>query len=119
MKKLTLAIAVILVLVTGLVLTGCYWEDRNEDEGDRTTKQYAFTDFTEIKIGDAFHLEVIPSDTFSISITAGDKVMEKLEVSVSGEKLIIDIDGWFFNFSRSPEAVITLPVLEGLDLSGA
>lgn len=119
MRKTTLVIAVILVLATGLMTTGCVRIDRYEEEGDRTTKQFGITGFTEIQIGDAFRLEIIPSDTFSIAITAGDKVMEKLDVHKSGETLVIDIEGLWFNFHQSPEAVITMPVLEGLDMSGA
>ncbi|MCJ7605630.1 MAG: DUF2807 domain-containing protein [Dehalococcoidales bacterium] len=119
MKKLTLAIAVILVLVTGLLLTGCYWEDRSHEDGEKVTMHYGLAGFTEIEIGDAFQLDVIPSDTFSVTIEAGENLLDKLDVSVSGEKLIIRVDGWSFNFSETRKAVITMPVLEGLDLSGA
>ena len=118
MKKILLVM--LAIIVTGLALSGCYRVDRTvEEEGDRITQDYDFTGFTEIEIGNAFKLDVIPSDSFSITVTAGEKFLEKLDVYLEGDRLVFDLNSWTFIFNESPEAVITMPELTGLHLSGA
>ena len=119
MKRITLALAVIMVLVMGVVFTGCIRIDRFADEGNRTSRTYDMTGFKQIEIGNAFQLEVVPSDTYSVNITAGDKFLEKLDVHLRGDTLVIRLNGWSFTFNESPRAVITMPELTGLDISGA
>lgn len=120
MRKITLALAVIMVFVIGVVFTGCIRIDRFSDEG--TTKNLIYTNltgFTKIEIGNAFQLEVIPSDTYSVNITAGSNFLDKLDVSVRGDTLVFRLTGWQFSLHQAPRAVIYMPELTGLDLSGA
>jgi hypothetical protein len=117
MKRLALAVA--LVLAVAAVLSGCIRIDRYADEGSRTTREYDLTGFKKIEIGHAFQLEVAPSDNYSITVTAGDKFLEKLDVHLRGETLVFSLSSWMFTFHESPRAVVTMPELTGLDLSGA
>lgn len=121
MKKITVVLAVLLIFIVGLTATGCIVKGTTtgEDAGDRTTRTYDYTDFTEIEIGNAFSLEVIPSDEYSITITAGENILNKLDVTKTGKRLEIDLDGWFFNLRGDMKATVTMPALEGLYLSGA
>lgn len=121
MKKLTIILTVLMVFILALTATGCIvvGEGNGEDEGSRTTRTYDFTDFTEVEIGNAFRLEVIPSDDYSITITAGQNILDKLRVNKSGGRLEIDLTGWIFSIRGNMEARVTMPVLEGLYLSGA
>ena len=119
MKTLTTISAIMLIVITGLLFTGCEKVPLDWQDGERMTRTFDYRDFTSVEVGYAFHLELIPSDDYSITITAGEKVFEHLEVTKSGDKLVIEVTGWWINIHRSPEVVIEMPVLEGIKLTGA
>ena len=119
MKKLIFAIALITILVAGTALTGCSRVLISTENGSLSARDYDFTDFTGIEIGHAFELEVTPSDVYKVTITAGESILKRIDVSKSGSVLKIDMDGWFFSWHSTPKVTITMPVLTWLDLSGA
>jgi hypothetical protein len=119
MKKYALILGLILILVSGAILAGCANVEISTDNGPTTTRDYDFTDFTGIEIGHAFDLEITRSDTYKVSITAGKNILEHIDVSKSGSTLKIDMDKWLFNWHSTPKAIITMPDLQGLNLSGA
>jgi len=119
MKKSILTVACIVILITAVLLAGCTAAIIKKEAGPTTTREYNFTDFTSIEIGHAFKLEVIPADTYSISISASEDVFDHIEVSKTGNKLKIDMDILIFRSHRAPRVKITMPELRGLYLSGA
>jgi len=80
-----------------------------------------FRDFTHVEASYACELEVTQSDSYSVSITAGDNLIKSVRVDTQDGTLRIRrtlsslrglIPGTF-------QAKVTMPVLERLDLSGA
>ena len=67
MKKAVIIISVTLLLVTGLIFTGC--RTVVEESGRVETRQYDVTGFTRLDIDSAFEVEVIRSNSFGVSIT--------------------------------------------------
>lgn len=85
------------------------------------TEEFNFGDFTRVEVGHAFEVEVVQSDSYSVSITTDDNLFKNLKVSKEGETLKIGRSrhiGWRLRSTR-PRARITMPVLKGLQLSGA
>jgi hypothetical protein len=120
MKRKIAIIAMILVLASLLPAVGCERVPIDEVEGPVVTRPYDFTGFTGIEIGDAFELEVTRADTYSVAITAREGLFDRINVSRQGETLKIDLeDFFFFHFNQSGKAVITMPELRRLELSGA
>ena len=119
MKKIALAIVLIALLTIADMLSGCGSVSIITDSGALTTQEYNFIGFTGIEIGHAFELEVTPSDTYGVTITAGKNILEHINVSKSGSILKIDMDNLLFNFHNIPKATITMPDPQGLNLSGA
>lgn len=85
------------------------------------TEELDFRDFTHVEAGYACELEVTQSDSYSVSITAGDNLIKSVKVDKQDGTLRIRrtlsslrglIPGTF-------QAKVTMPVLERLDLSGA
>ena len=85
------------------------------------TEEMDFSNFTHVNAGHACEVEVIRSDSYSVSITAGDTIIKSVKVVKEDETLKIRrtlsslrglIPGTF-------SAKITMPVLNGLDLYGA
>ncbi len=119
MKRIIFAIALIPVLIAGLLLAGCTRVVIETDNGPTATRHYDIADFTSIEVGFAFELEVTPADTYSVTITAGENIFDYIDVSKLGDTLKIDVKNLIINFHTSPKVEITMPELQGLDLSGA
>ncbi len=119
MKKTILTGALSMILIMGVLLAGCTAAIISKEVGPTITMHYVFTDFTRIEIGHAFELEIIPADTYSVQIVAGENVLDRIKVEQTGDKLEIGMDSLFFHSYRSPRVKITMPVLRGLYLSGA
>ncbi len=123
MKKLLIITAIIVIIVSASMFTGCIKVDLAEKNGPITTKTYDFTDFTGIDVGHCIELVVTPSDNYSVSVTAGENVLNHLNVHLDGATLVFSIEGWtdiwFTSWFDSPKVNITMPVLSKLHLSGA
>ncbi len=125
-NKRTLMVIVISLLLTTLLISGCsgILVTRNGDTelGEMETRQFDFTEFTNVDIGSAFSYEIKQSDTYSISIMAYENLFDDIRVSKEGQTLKIekDVPGTIFDigFDR-PKAIINMPQLYSLDSSGA
>ena len=106
MKKLIAAVLVVILLTLGL-LVGC--------EPVRT-QTYNFTDFTHVEVGYAFQVEVVQSNSYSISITAPEDLFNFIQVSKEGETLKIGLTQYM---GGTKKAEITMPDLRAINLSGA
>jgi len=122
MKKAISAILMI-VLATTLLLTSC--RTVMEGSGTTETREYDFSDFTKVEIGSAFDFEISCSDSYGISITMDDNMFEHIQVTKVGETLKIGITYkkaliTIVDFKTSArKAVIRMPRLDSLDVSGA
>ena len=89
-----------------------------EGSGNVIIEEKDFKDFTGVGIGNAFSVQVVQSDSFSVVITADDNIMDHIQVSKSGETLKIRLDrGGISNATM--RAKVTMPNLRKLHLSGA
>ena len=85
------------------------------------TEEMDFRDFTHVDAGHACEVEVVWSDSYSVSITAGDNVIKSVRVVKEDETLRIrrSLSSFRGLIPGTFSAKITMPVLKGLDLSGA
>jgi hypothetical protein len=105
---------VVLVALIGVLITGCSLIG----SGPIVEKAYDFTDFTEIEISHDFQYDISRADTFSLTVSTHENLVKSLDVSKSGHTLTIGFRP--DNIANSDgKAVITLPQLEGLQVSGA
>jgi hypothetical protein len=122
MKKLFLGITIIVVLVSVLMMTGCIRRDMSENAGPITTQSYDNTGFTGVEIGSALKLEVTQGSSYSVTVTAGKSLFDRIHVTQTGDVLKIYTEGWSINWwwgHNTPKVTITMPGLEKLELSGA
>ena len=118
MKRIIVCMTLLICLC--FVITGC----TSGNAGSETQRNYDFDGFNKIEVSSAFQVEVIPSDSYSITITAQKKLFDHITVTKTGDTLGISmkwsfgtwLSSWGF---RSPKARITMPVLTGLEMSGA
>ncbi|NLE08970.1 MAG: DUF2807 domain-containing protein [Dehalococcoidales bacterium] len=82
--------------------------------GELITETYEFTGFSFIEAERGFRLTVEESPSFSVSITCDDNVQQYLDIKQSDDTLYL---GFKKNGTATLRATITMPALEGLNLS--
>jgi len=119
MKKI-LVRGIILVILAATIgsLAGCN-VDRIVGSSNIITKDYDFTDFKNIEVSNAFEVDIVRADSYSVSITLNDNLFENLDISRSGDTLRIRMQPFTSFIHSTLKASISLPDLSLLRLSGA
>jgi hypothetical protein len=118
MRRLLVGLAVLMTFPA--LFAGC----ARGNPGPVTSRTYEHTAFSKIEVGSAFEVEVVQSSTWSVVLTAQEKLFEQIAVTKSGDTLEINLEwGWgtwvsSWGYQR-PKARITVPELSVLKLSGA
>ena len=89
------------------------------DTGRISTREYDFSDFTNIEVACCFLVTVTQSDSYRVSITGREKLFGYIDIDRSGSKLRISIKPFHFHTKPLLKVNITMPVLHKLRLSGA
>jgi hypothetical protein len=105
----------VLLMVAGL-LTSC---TVIVGSGDLKTENMDFSDFTGVDVGGAFEVEIVQSDSFSVSITADENLFDYIQVYKHGSTLKISVKPAVVFHSATHRAEISMPELFDLELSGA
>jgi len=120
MKRLGFIVALVSILILGNLLLGCTPIRVITDSGPVVSRDFDLADFTHVQVSNAFKIELIPSETYSVSITANENIFPHIDVSKSGNTLTIGVKDLYINIGDSTlEARVTMPELWRLELSGA
>jgi len=87
------------------------------------TQKYDLSGFSRVNVRFAMDVEIIQSETFGVSISGADSLIDDLNVYVEGDRLVL---GYRFNilsiftapFTRA-HAVISMPLIRELQVTGA
>ena len=115
-KRTLLCFGLVVIISTLIITTGCAVITGS---GDVVTREFNYDDFNRIEVGYAFTAEISQSDSYLIKISMDDNLFEYLEIGKSGDTLQITMEGGNIYSTTQLRAVITLPDLEQLELSGA
>lgn len=115
MKKTLSLVLVVVLIITGLI-SGC--GGVVSGSGNLETRTFDYTNFTKVEAQSGFHVEITRSSTYSIRVTVDDNIWEYLDVDKSGDTLVIRFTGNRLYSSVTKEAVITMPEIERIRLSG-
>ncbi len=120
MKKTANPVILAAVLIAAVLFSGC----EATPPGEVITEVKDFTDFTYVDVGSAFEVEITRSDSFSVIISADESLLDYVEVSKTGGTLKVYLmpHHIFTDFTlgaKTLKAEITMPALDGLQLSGA
>ncbi len=88
--------------------------------GKYATRDYAVTGFTGIDACCGFQVTVTGGDTYKVSVTADDNILEAVVVEKQGDSVRIGFDTKKFPSISSTrlEAQVTLPELKSVNVSG-
>jgi eukaryotic-like serine/threonine-protein kinase len=88
--------------------------------GRPASKTWDVADFNAIAIGSTFRAEITWGDTFKVTTSSDDNVVEHLSVVKEGKTLRVDLArGGNYGLVEPLTVAITLPSLEGLEVGGA
>ena len=120
---IVLIVIVVAVVAVGLLSTIFFfggWSPFGEivGSGDLITHEEMISDFTSVDAESGFMVEISKSNSYEVSVTTDDNVMEHIEIKKSGDTLVIGTK-WGYSFrSVTLKVEITTPELHSLELSG-
>ena len=107
------------------VSTSACSHERNEDPGPVTSRNFTVGNFTEVEVAGPFDVDVRTGANPSVSARGNQALLDKLEVEVKGDKLLIRTKNehhWFggwHNSRGSADLAITVPSLRAATLAGS
>jgi hypothetical protein len=111
---IVLLVVGIVVLVVGSILVFIWVLP-----GNQRTESLNFTGFSSVEAGSAFQVTITQSASYSVKISAGERVFDRIQVTQQGETLKIDVKPGVFFGVFGGKAEITMPSLDSLKISGA
>ena len=114
MSKALIVTGGVVVLIGMLILSGVILVD----SGKLQTQQKNLSDFTIINIQSGFQAQISQSDSYSVSITADNNVINRIDVNQSGNTLTIGLQLVSIFNMGTLKAQITMPDLQEIHLSG-
>ncbi len=109
-----------LTVISALVLAACgdgHGHRRITGSGHVVTEEKNFADFTTVDVRNVFQVEIVQSDSFNITITADDNLLEHTKVSQDEATLKIRFESRLYRHITM-RVEIAMPDLRGLDLNG-
>ena len=107
---------ILLILVSCLtVFTGC---DIVTGSGETSTFELDYSDYSRIEIDAGFDVDITRADAYFISITIDKSLYEYLSVAQRGDTLHVGLKSNYTYTAAARQAVIRLPDLRRLELSG-
>jgi len=107
-------VAAVVVTVVGAVVVYFWFLP-----GNLKTEEMEFSGFTAVEVGEAFEVSITQSSSFSVVITADEKIIGNIEVTQTENTLKIGLDPGVISGVLFRKAEITMPELDSLILSGA
>lgn len=86
--------------------------------GPIITRAYDLSGFNRVEVSSAFEVNIAPSSSYSISVTAYENLFDYVEVYTTTDTLFVRLKPGSFT-SSTHRVAITLPTLTYLNLSGA
>jgi RNA polymerase sigma factor (sigma-70 family) len=110
------------VLANDLLTANLGLKDEIVGSGKAVTKEIQVRDFTAVDVGSAFEVEITQGQAFKTTITIDDNLFEYVKAQKEDSTLKIHLviaPGHSIHTKAGMKAVITMPQLDALSLSGA
>ena len=123
LRRKVLGFILILSLTAVLlaVSTGCSGDADNAiiGSGNLTTEEMEFSNFTKVDVSHVFQANVTKGDSFSVSLTVDDNLLDYVVIRKSGDTLLIYLKSGYSYIQTTKIVDITMPEIENFSLSGA
>jgi hypothetical protein len=118
-KHIGFGIAILVALITLTSLVGCSDFHRVVGSKNIETKEFTYSGFNRIEVSSAFTVDITRSDTYHVSVTLNDNLLDELDISISGDTLRIRMNPFLSFMNTTQHATISMPELKSLVISGA
>jgi hypothetical protein len=111
------------IVASAAALAGC--EGHHESGGPTVSRNYQVGNFQQIEVAGPYDVEVRTGGNPGVSAQGPEKMLERIDVTVEGNRLVIRTrhEGGFFHFGFSHHGnvhfMVTVPQLSGADLTGS
>jgi hypothetical protein len=116
-KRLIILLSLILLLTIPVLSGGCTYEVIN-GSGENASWEMDYTDFARLEINSGFDAEITRADAYAIAITIDKALYEYLSINQRGNTLHIGLKSGYTYANAIRKAIITMPDLSKLELSG-
>lgn len=125
--------ALFLAAIALLIMNACQYDENKSTAGapvitqpsnitknthNVSSKNFPFTNFTQLEIGAAFKITVTQANEFSVVANGNTEDLEKVDIRKDGSTLKIDMKNGAVPDHPVIELVITMPKMEELETSG-
>jgi eukaryotic-like serine/threonine-protein kinase len=90
-----------------------------EGSGRRATKVVDIKDFNAIRIERVIVADVTRGESFKVTLTADDNILDRIEANREGSTLRIRLAEGNYRLAEPPRVSIVMPALEAIDIAGA
>ncbi len=112
--------AVVVLVAAAMLLSSCNILFTVKDLGPSTTRTYDYTGFNTVDVGSALTVDIEYGETYSVEITANERVFDRIIVVEKDDTLKIGMKWFGIGFNNTNiEARIVMPELKKLVLSGS
>jgi hypothetical protein len=111
---IVLVVVAIILLVIGSIFVFLWVLPGNE-----RTETLDYTGFSSVEASSAFQVTITQSTSYSVKISASERIFDRIEVTQQGQTLKIDVKPGIFFGLFTNKAEITMPSLENFALSEA
>ena len=121
-KYFTITLLFVLTLCLVISMSGCGggFGTPVTGNGKLETRTFDFVGFNRLEISNAFQVEMTKADSFAISVTAdGNLFQDYLDIRKFGSTLHIGLKPNHSYFNTTQRAILTMPDLRGIVVSGA
>jgi len=120
MNRIVIAAIIVMLAITGLLL-GCdeLTKETITGSGNLETTEFELSGFSKLDVSHSFEVAVTRSDSYSVSITVDDNLLDYLDIKRSGDTLIIHLDIGYNYRNTTQLATVAMPDLHSVTLSGA
>ncbi len=85
--------------------------------GKVVTREFDFSDFTNVEVACCFKVDIVRSDSYSVTVTSNESLFDHIIVDKSGNTLKISVKPFHFHTRPTLSAHVTMPMLNKLRLS--
>lgn len=105
------------IIFSTVSFSGCMFEAVH-GSGESVTTKYDFKDFTKMSIGYGCETVIEKGSSYSVEVVVNQNLKEYLDVYQKGDEVVIRLKGMKNYNNLNFKAIITMPEIDALSLSG-
>lgn len=107
------------IVAAALTLGACVSDSGGEAAGPQTERSYSLSGFDAVELSGPDNVRVSVGPDFSVRATGPAETLDRLEVTVKGDRLRVERKGWKLGSDNAATIFVTLPSLSAASIGGS